>query len=81
MKPTAMHRLAHQGSHRSCSPKPWHAVPKVTGDFDLDATIMHRNNSDMASRLQTYVRQTRGSAGSYGPRSNYTGYSGNSGDD
>jgi len=56
-------------------------VPRVTGDYDLDATIMHRNNSDMASRLQTYLRQPRGAAGAYGPRSGGSGYSGNSGDD
>jgi hypothetical protein len=81
MKPDAMHRLAHQGSHRSCSPGAWHAVPKVTGDYDLDATIMHRKNTDMAARLQTYLRQPRGASGAYGPRSNLSGYSGNSGDD
>lgn len=81
MKPDAMHRLAHQGSHRACSPGPWHAVPKVTGDYDLDATIMHRRNGDMARRLQTYVRQPRGASGAYGPRTNMSGYSGNSGDD
>lgn len=76
-----MHRLAHSGSHRTCSPGPWHSVPKVTGDYDLDATIMHRTNSDMAGRLQMYLRQPRGAAGAYGPRSGGTGYSGNSGDD
>jgi hypothetical protein len=81
MKPDAMHRLAHQGSHRACSPKAWHAVPKVTGDYDLDATIMHRKNGDMAARLQTYLRQPRGAAGAYGPGSAYGGYSRSGGDD
>jgi hypothetical protein len=76
-----MHRLAHQGSHASCSPKAWHAVPKVTGDYDLDATIMHRKNRDMATRLGMYLRNPLGVPGAYGPRSNYRGYAGNHGDD
>ncbi len=81
MKPAAMHRLAHQGSHRTCSPKPWHAVPKISGDYDLDATIMHRKNSDMARRLETYVKKPATVGGAYGPRSGYSGYKGDSGDE
>ena len=76
-----MHRLAHQGSHRSCSPGPWHAVPKVTGDYDLDATIMHRKNRDMPARLAMYLRQPRVAAGAYGPKSSYSGYDHTHGDD
>jgi hypothetical protein len=76
-----MHRLAHQGSHASCSPKPWHAVPKVTGDYDLDATIMHRKNRDMQTRIGMYLRAPGVTAGVYGPRSMKSGYSGNHGDD
>jgi hypothetical protein len=52
----------------------------MTGDYDFDATIMHRSNSDLPNRLSMYLRGPRGSAGAYGPRG-YAGYSGNSGDD
>ena len=79
MKPDAMHRLAHQGSHAACSPAPWHAVPKVTGDYDLDATILHRKNRDMAARLGQHLRAT--SCAAYGVRTASTAYNGNHGDD
>jgi hypothetical protein len=74
-----MHRLAHNGSHVDCSPKGYHAVPNVTGDYDLDATIMHRNNKDLPRRLELYVK--KGKATSYGPLTNYNGYSNYHGDD
>lgn len=50
----------------------------MTGDYDLDETIIHRSNKDMPQRLKLYVKQPKGS---YGPRTNYNGYHGNSGDD
>lgn len=77
MKPNAMHNVAHKGCH-TCAPKPWKAVPNVTGDYDMDATIMHRKNRDMASRLSQHLART---ATSYNIRSAYTGYNGNHGDD
>lgn len=72
-----MHNLAHRGCH-DCAPKPWKVVPNVTGDYDLDATIMHRRNRDMAARLAQHLART---APTYGARTHYTGYSGNHGDD
>jgi hypothetical protein len=80
MKPTEMHALAHRGCH-DCAPKAWHNVPKVTGDYDLDATIMHRKNKDMAARLNMYLATPRVVAGAYGPRSGYTHQGGYHGDD
>ena len=79
MRPTAMHGLAHKGCH-SCAPKPWRTVPNVTGDYDLDATIMHRKNHDLEARIRTHLALPRGSAGVYGPRG-YSGRGGNHGDD
>ena len=78
MKPNAMHKLAHQGCHE-CAPKGWHQVPKVTGDYDFDATIEHRNNKDMPSRLALYTKGGRVNA--YGPRTSYRGYHGYGGDE
>lgn len=77
MRPNEMHRLAHNGTHM-CAPKPWHGVPDCTGDYDLDATILHRNNRDMPKRLNLYLKTGRNA---YGPRTNYGGYAGYSGDD
>lgn len=77
MRPTEMHRLAHSGCH-SCAPQGWHDVPQVTGDYDMDATILHRSNKDLPLRLALYVK-CRNTA--YGPRTGYTGYNGNGGDD
>lgn len=71
-----MHRLAHSECH-DCSPSPWHRVPRVTGDYDLDATIGHSTNSDMPKRLSMYVGRT----GAYGPRTAYDAYGAAGGDD
>ena len=89
-----MHRLSHGGCHIN-GPKGWHEVPVVSGDYDLDATIMHRNNKDMPKRLNLYVRRPSGYGGegygddsvgtktppTYGPKTGYEGYKGYSGDD
>ena len=77
MKPNQMHRIGHNGCH-DCCPKSWRAVPKLTGDYDLDATIEHRSNKNLPARLEIYVKR---GANVYGPRTNYRGYHGYSGDD
>lgn len=77
MRPTDMHKLAHHGCHDVC-PKGYKTLPNVTGDYDLDATIMLRKNSNMPLRLALYTKTT---GNSYGYRTNYRGYHGNSGDD
>lgn len=70
MKPTEMEEVAHNGKH-ACAPKPWREVPNVTGDYDLDATIMNRRNADMPARLNLHVTK-RGTA--YGPLTGYGAY-------
>jgi len=72
-----MHNLAHAGCH-DVSPKGWRDVPRVTGDYDLDATIEHRGNSDLPKRLNLYVKRPKHT---YGPRTGYNSYNGYSGDD
>lgn len=71
MKPNEMHKLAHQGCHDSCSPKGWHDVPKVTGDYDMDATIEHSGNRNLPARLNLYLK--RGGT-AYSQRTSYSGY-------
>lgn len=75
MRYVDMHKLVHRGCH-DCAPKAWHIVPKVTGDYDLDATIGHSPNKDMQAKLSMYTGQ-----GSYGPRTAYSPYGPNCGDD
>lgn len=41
-------------------------MPLLTGDYDLDATIMHRSNRDMAARLSQHISGPAGAG--YGPR-------------
>lgn len=79
MKPTEMHRMCHSGCHIN-GPKAWHDVPVVTGDYDMDATILHRTNKNLPHRLNLYVMR-KGSGAGYGPRTGYNGYHGYSGDD
>jgi len=77
VKPNQMHRMAHAGCH-DCAPKPWHDVPKVTGDYDMDATILHGKNRDMPARLALY---SKGGGNAYSPVTGYNGYQNNHGDD
>ena len=77
MKPNEMHKMAHAGCH-DCAPKAWHDVPKMTGDYDLDATILHSKNRDMPARLNMY---SKGGGNAYAKRSAYNGYRNYHGDD
>jgi hypothetical protein len=61
------------------APKLWRNTPNLTGDYDLDETLMHRKNCDMERRLAIHLRNAP--RGQYGPRSAYSGYSGYHGDD
>jgi hypothetical protein len=79
MKASEMQRLHGQGELHECAPKDWRDVPNLVGDYDLDATIMHRDNPALPARLSLYVKNTK--ATSYGPRTGYNGYHGYSGDD
>jgi D-alanyl-D-alanine carboxypeptidase len=65
------------GCH-DCAPKAWRHTPKVSGDYDLDETIHHRNNSDLPHRLNLYVKRSQNA---YGAKTGYDGYHGYSGDD
>lgn len=65
-----MNRLHGEGETHECAPKDWRDVPNLTGDYDLDATIEHRSNTDMPQRLAMYT--TRGRA--YGALSAYNAY-------
>ena len=70
MRYRAMHSIAHAGCH-SCAPKAWRGVPKLSGDYDLDATIAHRKNKNLPERLAMYTMR-RGPG--YGPHTAYDAY-------
>lgn len=74
MKPNEMHKLGHNGCHQ-CAPKGWRTTPNVTGDYDLDQTILHRHNKDLPHRLELYTKRR-----SYGPLTAYSAYHNYSGD-
>jgi hypothetical protein len=66
------------GTHcHECAPAPWRDVPDVTGDYDLDATILHRENADLPHRLALYLKQDRNA---FQPVTAYNGYHGYGGD-
>jgi len=68
MRYVDMHRIGHNGCHQ-CAPKAWRIVPNLTGDSDLDASIGHSANRDMARKLSMYISRQH-----YGPRSAYESY-------
>ena len=58
------------------APAEWRDTPIITGDYDLDATIMHRHNKDLPHRLELYTRRTKspyGALTSYNAIQNYHG--------
>lgn len=72
MKASAMRELAHNGNHQVC-PSAWKDVPDLSGDYDFDATIEHRDNADLPDRLGMYLRRSR----AYAIRSSYGNYGDN----
>jgi hypothetical protein len=78
MRKAEMQKLQGQAETHDCAPKDWRDVPNLTGDYDLDATIEHRDNPSLPSRLEMYVKRGHNS---YGARTGYNGYHGYSGDD
>lgn len=76
MRPNEMHSIGHHGCHQ-CAPREWRKTPNLTGDYDLDATILHRRNKDIGHRLELYIRK---SGKTYGPNTAYSGYAGLHGD-
>ena len=69
MTKTQMSAMGHRGNHTTCAPGPWRDVPNLTGDYDLDATIEHRGNTDMPNRLALYTKRD-----AYAQRTAYNGY-------
>jgi len=77
MKRSAMLKACGGQCHESDAPKDWRDVPDVTGDYDLDATILHRENPDLPHRLALYLKQDRNA---FQPVTGYNGYHNYGGD-
>lgn len=76
MRYSTMKSLGADHCHQ-CAPRGWRGLPNLTGDYDLDATIAHRNNKDLPHRLALYTRRAK----TYGVKTGYSGYHGYGGDD
>jgi hypothetical protein len=72
--------LGGHGSHQ-CAPREWRGLPRITGDYDLDATILHRHNKDLPHRIAMYTRGIGMSQARNNPRTAYHGYQGYHGDE
>lgn len=78
-------------SPHQCAPQEWRMTPNLTGDFELDASIMHATAKRVRTDLVHHVKAdglwnsiAAGEPGehkTYGPRTNYQGYDGYHGDD
>ena len=60
-----------------CAPREWRNVPNMTGDYDLDSTILHRRNRDLPNRIQLYIRKNKQP---YGGLTGYNALAGYHGD-
>lgn len=63
--------------NHSVAPAAWRSTSNLTGDYELDASILNCKNRAVPGKLEMYVSKSD----SYGPRGAYNGYSGMSGDD
>ena len=44
-----------RGCHE-CAPPEWRQTPVVSGDYDLDETLRHRDNASMVEELPQHIR-------------------------
>jgi hypothetical protein len=68
MTKSEMRAMGHRGNH-IVAPAGWRDVANLCGDYDLDATIEHRGNTDLPARLAQYVKRD-----AYAQRTAYNGY-------
>ena len=66
--------------HHEYAPKAWRRTAVITGDYDMDASIVHCKNKAVPGKLKMYVAANHEQS-EYGTRSGYNGYSGYSGDE
>jgi hypothetical protein len=76
--------------HQAC-PIDWRHTPNMTGDFEMDASIMNAKAKRLKTDLIHHIKADGlwnsiapgepGPSKTYGPRTNYQGYDGYHGDD
>jgi hypothetical protein len=67
--------------NHTVAPPEWRRTANITGDYEMDASILHNKNKSVPSKLKMYVKTDIGGNPTYGPRTAYDGYSAYSGDD
>lgn len=70
------HLAGHMDESHEICPKAWKGTPNISGDYDLDQTILHRKNPNMRALLEMHLTRRP-----YHPRTAYNGYHGYHGDD
>lgn len=63
--------------NHTAAPRDWRHTANLTGDYEMDASIASCRNKSVPGKLKTHLLSEE----PYGPRSNYSGYRGYSGDD
>jgi len=68
-----------------CAPQDWKMTPNITGDFEMDASIMHakakRLHTDLVHHVKAEGLWNHTDPNAYHPRTAYRGYDGYHGDD
>ncbi len=62
--------------NHTAAPEIWRRTPNITGDYEMDASIVHCKNKSVPGKLQSHLLNDS----PYGPRTAYDGYSGYKGD-
>ena len=63
--------------NHTMAPKAWRRTANLTGDYEMDASILHSKNKSVPDKLKTHLLSQE----PYGARTGYDGYHGYSGDD
>ena len=55
----------------TAAPQIWRRTPNITGDYEMDASIVHCKNASVPAKLGMYIS---GDGPGYGPLSGYNAY-------
>lgn len=63
--------------NHTVAPKAWRQTSNLTGDYEMDASILHSRNKSVAAKIESHLSD---GAAAYSPRTAYNGYDGYKGD-
>lgn len=64
-------------ANHTVAPSSWRRTSNITGDYEMDASILHCKNKSVPAKIKDHVAP---SGPGYGPLTAYDGYSNYSGD-